>query len=94
MDTFLLLGKLASLWGAIYVFSKSLICALKACICRPLIGGLLAHPTVRYPDIFGRFEFLRTYPYFLPCGVIGTLAIVWWFVTFLFLDEVRQPPSS
>jgi len=60
----------------------------------PLIGGLLAHPTVRYPDIFGRLEFLRTYPYFLPCGVIGTLAIAWWFVTFLFLDESTKPSTS
>ncbi|KAG1735527.1 major facilitator superfamily domain-containing protein [Suillus lakei] len=60
----------------------------------PLIGGLLAHPTVRYPDIFGRFEFLKVYPYFLPCGVIGTLALVWWCVTLLFLSESTQPSTS
>ncbi|OAX43209.1 MFS general substrate transporter [Rhizopogon vinicolor AM-OR11-026] len=60
----------------------------------PLIGGPLAHPTVRYPDIFGRLEFLKTYPYFLPCGVIGTLAIIWWCVTFLLLSESTKPSTS
>ncbi|KAG2039912.1 major facilitator superfamily domain-containing protein [Suillus americanus] len=60
----------------------------------PLIGGLLAHPTVRYPELFGRFELLNAYPYFLPCGVIGTLALVWWCVTSLFLSESTQPSTS
>ncbi|KAG1864914.1 major facilitator superfamily domain-containing protein [Suillus subluteus] len=60
----------------------------------PLVGGLLAHPTVRYPELFGRFELLKAYPYFLPCGVIGTLALVWWCVTFLFLSESTQPSTS
>ncbi|KAG1829525.1 major facilitator superfamily domain-containing protein [Suillus subalutaceus] len=60
----------------------------------PLVGGLLAHPTVRYPELFGRFELLKAYPYFLPCGVIGTLALVWWCVMFLFLSESTQPSTS
>ncbi|KAG2121864.1 major facilitator superfamily domain-containing protein [Suillus clintonianus] len=60
----------------------------------PLIGGLLSHPTVRYPKIFARFYFLNVYPYFLPCGVIGTLALAWWCVTFLFLSESTQPSTS
>ncbi|KAG0705588.1 major facilitator superfamily domain-containing protein [Suillus ampliporus] len=60
----------------------------------PLIGGPLAHPTVRYPELFGGFEFLKAYPYFLPCCVIGTLAIVWWCVTILFLSESTKPSTS
>ncbi|KAG2110676.1 major facilitator superfamily domain-containing protein [Suillus discolor] len=60
----------------------------------PLIGGLLASPTVQYPELFGRFKLLKTYPYFLPCGVIGTLALVWWCVTFFFLSESTQPSTS
>lgn len=60
----------------------------------PLVGGLFAHPTARYPELFGRFELLQAYPYFLPCGVIETLALVWWCVTFLFLSESTQPSSS
>ncbi|KAG1785580.1 major facilitator superfamily domain-containing protein [Suillus plorans] len=60
----------------------------------PLIGGLLASPTVQYPELFGRFELLKAYPYFLPCGVIGTLALVWWCITFFFLSESTQPSTS
>ncbi|KAG2053000.1 MFS multidrug-resistance DHA1 sub-family [Suillus hirtellus] len=32
----------------------------------PLIGGSLSRPADRFPDIFGRSELLKTYPYLLP----------------------------
>lgn len=32
----------------------------------PLIGGYFSHPAERFPAVFG-YEFLRNYPYFLPC---------------------------
>ncbi|KAG2038139.1 major facilitator superfamily domain-containing protein [Suillus americanus] len=32
----------------------------------PLIGGSLSRPADRFPEIFGRSELLKTYPYLLP----------------------------
>ncbi|KAG1887039.1 hypothetical protein F4604DRAFT_1719720 [Suillus subluteus] len=31
---------------------------------RPLIGGSLSRPADRFPDIFGRSELLKTYPFY------------------------------
>ena len=42
----------------------------------------------RYPDIFGRSEFLKKYPYFLPCSVPAAFAIIACFITFFWLREV------
>ena len=42
----------------------------------PEFGGLLVNPAESYPNVFGSSEFLQTYPYFLPVGVIaGKIAI-------------------
>ncbi|KAF9526686.1 hypothetical protein CPB83DRAFT_448678 [Crepidotus variabilis] len=38
----------------------------------PIIGGLLARPADRFPNIFGNSEFMRKYPYFLPCLIPAT----------------------
>ncbi|KAG1821648.1 major facilitator superfamily domain-containing protein [Suillus subaureus] len=38
-----------------------------AAIAGPLIGGSFSRPADRFPDIFGRSELLKTYPYILPC---------------------------
>ncbi|KAJ8489734.1 hypothetical protein ONZ45_g13466 [Pleurotus djamor] len=53
----------------------------------PIIGGTLAHPVERFPDLFGGSDFLREHPYFLPCSVPATFSLVAWVVTFLFLEE-------
>lgn len=53
-----------------------------------MIGGFLSRPHERFPDIFGRFEFLKEYPYFLACAVPATFSAVAWVVSFLFLHEV------
>ncbi|KAG0144839.1 hypothetical protein CROQUDRAFT_46720 [Cronartium quercuum f. sp. fusiforme G11] len=67
----------------------------------PIIGGLLEHPAENYPKIFENFQFLKEYPYFLPCAVAS-------FITFagaclsLFLgwdggyrsSSIRLPPSG
>ncbi|KAG0704463.1 major facilitator superfamily domain-containing protein [Suillus ampliporus] len=34
----------------------------------PLVGGSLSRPADRFPEIFGRSELLKTYPYLLPCA--------------------------
>ncbi|KAG1734162.1 major facilitator superfamily domain-containing protein [Suillus lakei] len=53
----------------------------------PLIGGRLARPADRFPNIFGRSEFMKSYPYFLACAVPATFSAIVWLVTFLFFEE-------
>ncbi|KAJ7510502.1 member of major facilitator superfamily multidrug-resistance, DHA1 sub-family [Mycena galericulata] len=59
----------------------------------PIIGGSLARPAERFPTIFGKSAFFRTYPYFLPCAVPATYSLVAWTVTLLFLKETAIGPS-
>jgi len=56
----------------------------------PYIGGWLSKPADRFPDVFGNWDFFKTYPYFLACAVPATFTAVAWLVTFLFLKEVRM----
>ncbi|KAE9402492.1 member of major facilitator superfamily multidrug-resistance, DHA1 sub-family [Gymnopus androsaceus JB14] len=58
-----------------------------------LIGGGLANPTRQYPHLFGDNEFLKKYPYFLPCAVPATVSAIAWLVTFMFLKETVQAPT-
>jgi len=58
----------------------------------PIIGGLLSRPAERFPSVFGNNEFLKKYPYFLPCAVPATYSAVALVVAFLFLQETA--PSS
>ncbi|KAG6876999.1 hypothetical protein C0993_011152 [Termitomyces sp. T159_Od127] len=60
----------------------------------PLIGGSLARPAERFPKLFGNNEFLKNYPYFLPCAVPATYAAVAWLITWLFLKETLKSPTS
>ena len=53
-----------------------------------MVGGSLSRPTERFPDIFGNSEFLRNYPYFLPCAVPASFAAIAWLLTFVYLREV------
>ncbi|KAG6812577.1 hypothetical protein H0H92_002045 [Tricholoma furcatifolium] len=41
----------------------------------PLIGGSLSRPAEQFPGIFGQNEFLKTYPYFLPCAIAAAYAL-------------------
>jgi hypothetical protein len=56
-------------------------------IAGPLIGGSLSRPADRFPDIFGRSELLKTYPYLLPCSVSIILVLAAWLVTYVRLKE-------
>ncbi|KAG1887835.1 major facilitator superfamily domain-containing protein [Suillus subluteus] len=62
----------------------------------PLIGGGLARPADRFPNIFGSSEFLKKYPYFLPCAVPATVSALSWIVVFLYLKESQTstPPIN
>ncbi|KAG2134104.1 major facilitator superfamily domain-containing protein [Suillus clintonianus] len=55
----------------------------------PLVGGSLSRPADRFPNIFGRSELLKTYPYLLPCAVPAIFASVAWLVTYFRFKEVR-----
>ncbi|KAG1734810.1 major facilitator superfamily domain-containing protein [Suillus lakei] len=57
----------------------------------PLIGGVLARPADRFPNVFGGSEFLKKYPYFLPCAVPATVSALTWIVVFLYLKETTTP---
>ncbi|KAG2046569.1 hypothetical protein BDR06DRAFT_1014610 [Suillus hirtellus] len=52
-----------------------------------VIGGLLSRPADRFPDIFGRSELLRTYPYLLPCSISAFLISMIWLVVYICLKE-------
>lgn len=60
----------------------------------PLIGGLLEHPAEKFPAIFGASTFFKTYPYFLPCSVSATFAVLCWFIAYLLLEETTKPQMS
>ncbi|KAG6906444.1 hypothetical protein DXG01_013927 [Tephrocybe rancida] len=45
-----------------------------------------------FPHLFGNNEFLKKYPYFLPCAVPATFTAIAWLVTFLFLKETLKSP--
>lgn len=53
-----------------------------------MIGGFLSRPTDRFPDIFGGYQFLKDYPYFLACAVPATFSAIACLVTLLCLKEV------
>ncbi|KAG2063893.1 MFS multidrug-resistance DHA1 sub-family [Suillus decipiens] len=53
----------------------------------PLVGGSLSQPADRFPEIFGRSELLKTYPYLLPCSVPATLSLVAWLVIYFRFRE-------
>ncbi|KAF5359319.1 hypothetical protein D9756_003039 [Leucocoprinus leucothites] len=58
----------------------------------PIIGGSLSRPAERFPSLFGNNEFLKKYPYFLPCAVPATYTLFAWLITYLLLKEtVRNP---
>jgi MFS family permease len=60
----------------------------------PMIGGALSRPADRFPHIFGHSEFLKQYPYFLPCAVPATFAAIAWVISFIFLKETVESPVS
>ncbi|ETW87073.1 major facilitator superfamily [Heterobasidion irregulare TC 32-1] len=53
----------------------------------PLIGGLFSRPAERWPKLFGRSDFLRSYPYFMPCAVAGLLSLMLLTVVAMGLQE-------
>ncbi|KAG1872085.1 MFS multidrug-resistance DHA1 sub-family [Suillus tomentosus] len=52
-----------------------------------LIGGSFSRPADRFPNIFGRSELLKTYPYLLPCSISALFISTIWLVTYTHLKE-------
>ncbi|KAI9434219.1 MFS general substrate transporter [Lactarius indigo] len=60
----------------------------------PMVGGALSRPAERYPNTFGNSEFLKKYPYFLPCAVPATFSALAWVLAFVFLKETVSSPVT
>ncbi|KAJ0103396.1 hypothetical protein Patl1_05764 [Pistacia atlantica] len=41
----------------------------------PAVGGCLAQPADKYPNIFSKESLFGKFPYFLPCFVISLIAL-------------------
>lgn len=70
------------------------IASCSGAIIGPIIGGALARPADQFPSLFGNSQFLKDYPYFLPCAIPVTFTVVAWTITFLFLKETVKQPKS
>ena len=53
-----------------------------------MIGGAFANAAQKYPSLFG-YDFLRQYPYFMPCFVTGSLGLLGFVLGWFSLEEVR-----
>jgi len=53
----------------------------------PLIGGNFSKPVRKYPKLFD-YEFLRRYPYFLPCVISSMVTAFGVIFGYFFLEEV------
>ncbi|KAI9250000.1 major facilitator superfamily domain-containing protein [Sporodiniella umbellata] len=68
-------------------FSMFGFCWGMGMIASPAIGGYLNHPVTNFPKLFGWSQFLKDYPYFLPCFVSALLTSFGFIVAFFFLEE-------
>ncbi|KAJ8659259.1 hypothetical protein O0I10_004973 [Lichtheimia ornata] len=53
----------------------------------PGIGGYLCNPVDHFPSLFGGNEFLKEYPYFLPCFVSSIGSFIGFILGYFFLEE-------
>lgn len=56
----------------------------------PLIGGSLSHPAERWPNTLGKINFLRDYPYALPCICIALVPLSASLLVALFFKEKKK----
>ncbi|RVX69561.1 hypothetical protein B0A52_06625 [Exophiala mesophila] len=60
----------------------------------PSFGGTLVHPAERYPQVFGKWQLLKDYPFALPNLLISLLFLVGIASGFLFLHETLEEKKS
>eukprot|EP00736_Rhodelphis_marinus_P005089 Rmarinus@m.9381 len=58
----------------------------------PAIGGVLAEPTEKYPDVFSSDSLFGDYPYLLPCLVVCASSMISLCCLVLFLPETLPQP--
>ncbi|KAG0139304.1 hypothetical protein CROQUDRAFT_666707 [Cronartium quercuum f. sp. fusiforme G11] len=75
-----------------YVDAAALLplCYAIGAIVGPIIGGFLAVPAEKFPDLFGSSTLLIKYPYCLPCFIGGLLNFLAIFLGIFFLKETLQ----
>lgn len=56
----------------------------------PMLGGLLANPAKRFPQLFGHSQFFREYKYALPCFVGAVFPLIGIVIAYFFLQEVSD----
>jgi len=56
------------------------------------VGGSLSRPAEQFPGLFGSSEFLKKYPYFLPCAICSMSLFASWLLGTIFLKETLQKP--
>jgi hypothetical protein len=55
----------------------------------PIIGGGLSNPSDRWPNVFGKMDVFRNYPYLLPCLASAAVALFSFLVAVIGFKEVR-----
>ncbi|GAA5798147.1 hypothetical protein HPULCUR_003547 [Helicostylum pulchrum] len=53
----------------------------------PALGGYLSKPAENFPTIFGNCQFLKDYPYFLPCFISACGSMIGFVIGCFFLKE-------
>ncbi|KAI0242611.1 hypothetical protein L0F63_000276 [Massospora cicadina] len=56
----------------------------------PAMGGFLTKPAENYPWLFGNIQFLKDYPYFLPCGLSSLFCAIGFVFAYIYLDETLE----
>lgn len=59
-----------------------------------MIGGILAQPAEKYPNMFSQNGIFGQYPYFLPCLVGAMLVIVPLPLVIAYLPETLPNPEQ
>lgn len=50
-------------------------------------GGYLSHPVENFPSVFGKCQFLKDFPYFLPCFTAAIGSMIGFIIGFFYLEE-------
>ncbi|KAG1058143.1 hypothetical protein G6F43_000087 [Rhizopus delemar] len=53
----------------------------------PALGGYLNHPATHFPSLFSANQFLKDYPYFLPCFVSALGSTIGFILGYIYLKE-------
>jgi len=80
-------------WNQGKTFSLFGLCSAIGYITGPLIGGYLSNPSKRW-DLSSSWSWFRTFPYLLPCCIMGLCSGITFVLVVGFLEETRLPPDT